>query len=91
MGVGKLDIKGFGEILSQKMRGPGLQGLPVLHQSFDAIGIYRPRKAFLLGFDSFDNGHGHPLFRKVCVHVQHLLGFVNGLLCGRMGGMTLLP
>ena len=48
-------IKRFRKILTQKMRSTGLQGFAVLHQGFNAIGINRTGKTFILGFNPFYN------------------------------------
>ena len=69
LGIGKLDVKGFGKILSQKMGGTGLQGFAVLHKCFDAKGFNSSCKTFLFGFDPFDDRHRHPFFGKVGVDI----------------------
>src|SRR5690348_235713 len=53
-----LDPSRAGEILSEKMRGPGLDRFPVLHHRFDAKGLHRARKPFAFRFLADENWHG---------------------------------
>ena len=46
--IRKLHFKCFGEILSEEMGGPGLQGLAILHQGLDAISVHGSGETFTL-------------------------------------------
>ena len=46
----KLDAASLREVLSEKVRGAGLQRLPILHHGFDAEGGFGSGKTFVFGF-----------------------------------------
>ena len=48
VGIEILNLKGFGKVLPQVVRGARLQGAAVPHHRFDAEGLIRPSKAFAL-------------------------------------------
>ena len=87
----KFHIKGLGKILSQKVTCSHLQGLTVLHHTFDTVGIIGTGKAFFFGFYAFNHRHSHKGFGKFRIHIQHFTGFYQCFLFGCVSGMTFLP
>ena len=89
--VGKRDVEGLGEVLTQEVRGAGLQGLAVLHEGFDAIGVLGAGEALALGLHALDDGHRHEVLGKVRVDLEHLLGFLDSFVLGGVGRVAFLP
>ena len=79
------------EILSEKVRRPRLQGLPVLHHRLYAIGVHRPGEFFSLSLFAADYGHRHVVLRELLVDAQHFLRLLFGLCARSVGGVALLP
>ena len=84
-------IEGLGEILAEEVRSTCLQGLTVLHEGFNAIGVHRAGEAFVGCFHPFDDREGHPVLDEIGVDIQHLTGFLHGFFSGGMGGVAFLP
>ena len=86
-----LNVKCLCEAIAEVVAGTGLQRLAVMHQRLDGIGCLRACELLLIGLASTDNRHSQNLLAEIRIQVQHLLGTCLCLLCGRMGGMALLP
>ena len=89
--VGKRDVEGLGEVLAQEVGGAGLQGLAILHEGFDAVGVLGACEALALGLHPLDDGHRHEVLGEVRVDFEHLLGFLDGLVLRGVGRVAFLP
>jgi len=87
----ELAIKCLGEILTQKVGRACLQGLTVLHERFDAVGLYGTGKSFGRRLDTLDYRHGHVVLGKRRVDVQDGQRFVDGFLLRGVGRVAFLP
>ena len=86
------DIEGLGEVLTEVVRGAGLQGATILHHGFDAVGAQRAGELLFFGFQTADDGHSHHLFDEVSVDVvQNHQRFLLGFGFGGVHGVALLP
>ena len=87
----EFDIEGLGKVLSQKMRGAGLQGFSILHKCLYTVCFEGPGESFAFSLYSPDHGDGQNFFQEFCVNAKHGLCFLNGFgLCG-MRRVSLLP
>ena len=68
-----------------------LQGFAILHQCLNTESLIGTSKAFACRLYPFVHGHGHILFCKCGIYLQHLLGLVHGFGLGGVGGVALLP
>ena len=84
-------VERLGEVLAQEVGGAGLQGFAVLHERLDAVRVLGAREALALGLHALDDGHRHEVLREVGVDLEHLLGFFDGLVLGRVGRVAFLP
>ena len=73
------------------MRCTALQSFAVLHQRLDRQGILGSRETFAVALVPDNDGNGQPLFGKIGIDTNHLLGFGDRLLTRFMRGMPLLP
>ena len=87
----KLDPARARKILAEKMRGAGLDRLPVLDHRFDAERLHRAGKAFALGFLAAENRDREMIAHELFVNVEHLLGFRARFGFGFVDGVALLP
>jgi hypothetical protein len=89
--IEKADCARLREVLAEEMTGSRLQRLTILHHRFYGVGLLRAGESFAHSLRTLDDGYGHPLFGECRIHVEHSHGFSDGLLAGRVRGMTLLP
>ena len=73
------------------MAGAGLESLAVLHHGLDAEGIQRAGEALVGTLVPLEDGHGHVLFGKLGIDLEHAAGLLFGLLAGGVGGVPFLP
>ena len=85
------DIRGFGEILTEHVRSPGLEGLSVLHHGLDAAGFHGPGEPLGIAFPAFDDRDGQIIPDQNLIGVQHLHHAFGGLPLRGMGRMAFLP
>ena len=86
-----LDVECPGKILSEEVRGAGLQGAPVAHHRLDAGGHACTGKFLGLRLNAFDDRDGGVTDGKIRVDIQHAVGFFHRLFFAGVGGMALLP
>ena len=84
-------IESLGEILSKEMGRTSLQGLAILHQSLDTIGVKSTAEAFIGGFYALYDRNCHEILHKIRINMQHTLCLFDSFLAGGVGGMALLP
>jgi hypothetical protein len=89
--VEERDVVGAGEVLTEEMRGPALQSLPVPHEPLDRQGLLGPREALRLRLSAPENGDREDVLRDLAIDVQHLDGLGPGLFGRRVSGMAFLP
>ena len=87
----ELDVAGLGEVLAEVVRGAGLEGLAILHHRFDAERVDGAGETFALGLTALDDRHRHVVLGEVGIHLEHLVGLLDGLGFGRVDGMAFLP
>ena len=85
------DPRRLGKTRAQIMRRSGLQGFPILHHRFDAVGCYCTRKTLILRLFASHNGHRQRTFSKGTVHFERAHRFLHGICAVGMGGMPFLP
>ena len=85
------DVTRLGEVLTEVVRGAGLQGLAVLHHRFDAKGIDGAWEAFAFGLAALDDRHRHVVFREVGIDLEHLVRLFDSFGFRRMDGVAFLP
>ena len=89
--VGVFNVECLGKAVPEVVGGTCLQRLAVMHQRLNGVGCNGTGKLVAFGLSALDDGHRQGVLTEISVHVQHPLGFLNGLLCGGMNGMPLLP
>ena len=89
--VDKLNIECLGEVLAEEVGCTALQGLSVLHQTFDGIGVEGTGKTFVGALHTLHHGHGHVVFSEIGIHAEHLTGFGFGFIAGSVSGVAFLP
>jgi len=87
----EFEIENLREILTQVVRCPGLQRLPVLHHRFARVRTERAREPFGVRLEAGDDGHRHPAFHEVAIQPEDHACLFLGFVMRGMRGMTLLP
>ena len=89
--VEESDVKRLGEVLSEEMRGSGLQRFAILHHCFDAVGVERTGETFVGRLHALDYGDSHHALCKISIYIEHFAGIVFGFLFAGMSRVALLP
>jgi len=89
--IQEFDIKGFGEVLPEVMRGAALERAGIAHHGFNSVGMLGAGKFLGLAFAPRNDRDGSFVDGKIGVDIEHAQGFLFGFLSGGVGGMTLLP
>ena len=87
----ELDIAGLGKILAQVVRRASLESLAILHHRFDAQRINGAGETFALGLTALDDWHGHIVFSKVSIHLEHLMGLLDRFGLSGVDRVAFLP
>ena len=91
LGTEVFDIAGLGKVLTEKMRGAGLECLAVLHHCLNGEGGISPREALGFGLLAREHGHGHKVFGEVGIDFEHLTRLLHRLFGGGMDSVPFLP
>jgi hypothetical protein len=84
-------VERFGKILAQEVGCAGLEGFPVLHEGFDAVGVLGAREALAGRFDTGYDRHRHEIFGERAVDLEHANGLFDGFLFSCVSGVAFLP
>ncbi len=87
----ELDFGGPREVLAQKMGGPGLKRLAILHHGLDAKGVHRPWKTLGRGLAAFEDRYRQILLGQAGIDVEHHDGALPRLFPAGMRRVALLP
>ena len=87
----EFDASGLGKILTEEMRGSGLNGFAVLNHRLDAISAKRAGEAFALAFLAGENRQRQKVPRECLINAQHFHRLLFRLFAGLVGGVALLP
>ena len=86
-----LHFEGLGEVLTQVVARARLQRLVVLHHAFDGERLHRAGETLAGRLGAAHHRHRQNVFGEPAVALEHLEGFLAGLLGGGVGGVPLLP
>ena len=89
--VGEGDVKGLGEVLPEEVGGTALQGLTILHQRLDGVGLDSSSEALVGTLYPDVDRDSEEVTCEVSVDIDHADGFFFGLLTGGVGGVPFLP
>ena len=81
----------FGEILTEEVRGSGLDGFAVLHHRLDAIGAFGTGEALAFALLSAENRHGKEVASELLINTEHFHRFLLRLGAGFVRCVALLP
>ena len=84
-------VERLGKAVAEVVARAGLQRLAVVHHGLDGVGLFRARKALLLGLFALEDRDGEVLLAEGRVDVQHAQGLLHRLLGGGVDGVALLP
>ena len=87
----ELDVRRLGEVLTEVVRGAGLDCLFVLHHGFDGQGADSAGEALALRLLTRDHRDGQMLAHELLVNAVHEFRFGDGLFGGFMRRVAFLP
>ncbi len=87
----ELDLLGSRKILTEEVRGAGLERLAVLHHGFDGQCRHGARKTFTGRLLSTNDWHRHEVLCEIGIDIEHAACFLHRLLGRGVDGVSLLP